>query len=177
MRGVSVEVETRVVAMIARGDTVDQIRQQIEGGINRITVRKIRERNKDNLEIIKQQLQTIAAEDAASIKQEANQQLSDKLKRSRLAEEHIQLKYLEYLDDKITYDQYCDIVKRTAAMSVQELVSISKEMHHQSVETEKPQASAADLAALTAAIRSGDEVKITQAVFNGVGSSTPSPTV
>lgn len=161
----SLETETRIVALLARGDEQKSIAQ--ETGVNQNTVGRVKLRNKENLEIIKQQLLVKAAEDADSIKQKANTKLSRKLDRDDKVVEIIDKAHEDYLEGEISIKEYSEILRKVKELSVGELVQVSKEMHNQTTAIEKPPATQADLAYLAAAIASGDEVKITQAVFNG----------
>lgn len=167
-RGVKIDVatEVKIVALIARGDTQEQISQQIAGGVSKNALTAIKKRNKENLDLIKERLMQRAMDDAEGIKQKANKIISQKLDHADDADVILDKARQDWLDDKITWPEYDKILKRFKPLSVTELVSVSKEMHAQSTDNTKPPASEADLASLAAAIRSGDEIKITQAVFN-----------
>lgn len=162
---ISMETETKCVAMIARGDLHEEISKEL--GIALQSVGNIKKRNKANLQIIEQKLLTKATEDALSIKHNANKKISKRLMRDDKATQILDKANDDYLNDRIDIKEYTEMVRRVKELTINELVSVSKAMHDQSSELEKPPATQSDLAALAAAIRSGDEVKITQAVFNG----------
>lgn len=167
----TIEEETKIVALLARGDTQESIEKEI--GISQQTVSAVKKRNKENLAIISQKMLAKATEDALSIKQDANAKISHRLKRDDKAAQILDKAYDQYLNEEIDLKQFTEAARRIKELSINELVSVSKAMHDQSTAEEKPPATQSDLAALAMAIRSGDEVKITQAVFNA--QSDPSP--
>lgn len=162
----NLEQETRIVALLARGtDTQGEIAKEV--GVSDVTVTAVKKRNKENLAIISQQLLMRAAEDAGSIKEKANTKLSQKLDRDDKVVRIIEKAHDEFLEGEISIKEYSAILRKVKELSVNELVTVSREMHNQSAGAEKPPTTQQDLAFLAAAIASGDEVKITQAVFNG----------
>lgn len=163
--------ETQIVARLARGDK--QLDIMAEMGVAIATVTAVKKRNKENLAIIKQKTLEKQIENAEAIKQKSNAKLSKRLDRDDEAEKIISKAQSEYLNGDISLKEFSDIMRRVKELSVNELVTISKEMHHQTVETDKPPAAAGDLTDLIAAIKSGDEVSITKAVFNGQRNNPP----
>lgn len=164
--GLNIDTETRIVALLARGDTYEEIRQQIEGGVSDVAIRAVKKRNKANLEIISQKMLIKATEDAGSIKQKANKIISHKLDNIDTNQLILDKARQDWLNDVIDYKTYEKILRKHHDASLGELVSVSKEMHSQSTAEDRPPADAKDMAALVAAIKSGDETKITQVVFN-----------
>lgn len=170
---ISTVTETQVVALLARGDKHEDIR--VQTGVSLDGIRLIKIRNKENLAIIKQKTLEKQIENADLIKAKANTKLSKRLDRDDTAEAILAKANKDYLDDTITLKEFTNIMHRVKELSITELVQVSKEMHHQSVETDTPKDSAADMAALIEAIRSGDEVSITKAVFNANNIAPPDP--
>lgn len=162
---IDIATETKIVALLARGDTYTEIQGQIEGGVSLVTIGAVKKRNKENLMIIAEKMAIKAAEDASSIKLKANKLISARLDVDGLDQEVLDHAKAQYLADEISWATYERIVNKSRAASITELVTVSKEMHHQSAEGDTPPANASDLAALAAAIRSGDSLKITQLVF------------
>lgn len=170
-KGLSVETETRIVALLARNDTYASIKE--DTGASTHTINTVRLRNKENLEIIKQKMLIHAAKDAMSIKDKANDKIYSKLERDDKLIEILDKSRQDYMDGEISTTEYLEIVRKTTELSVTELVQVSREMHHQAVAEDPAPPTPADMAALVAAIKSGDETKITQVVFNGQRTPTP----
>lgn len=152
--------------LLARGDTYKQIQAQIERGVTDATISAVKKRNKDNLELIASKLMERAAEDAAGIKQKANTLISKRLDKVDDTFDILDKARQDWIDDKITWKEYEKIMRKFKDVSLGELVTVSKEMHAQSSKGDAPPSSPKDLADIAAAIASGDEVRITQAVFN-----------
>lgn len=164
---ISIEEETKILALLARGDTYEKIREQVDGRVTDVTIRAVKRRNKENLDIIRQKMMEKATDDAMSIKDKANRIISNKLNHIDANLEILNKAREDWLDDKIDYKEFETIHKKYKDVTLNELVTVSKEMHHQAVETEQPKAAPQDLSALVEAIKSGDQVKVTQVLFNG----------
>lgn len=164
-RQVSIERETKVVAMLARGDEQQQIIDALGGGITKNTITAIKKRNKENLALIQEKMSVKAAEDAMSIKNKANVLISKKLDMGIDYDKILDKARQEWVDGDIDNQEFQKILNAHHDLSIGELVNVSREMHSQAAGPEKPPATASDLALLAAAIKSGDTLKITQMVF------------
>jgi transposase len=168
-KGLSIEQETKIVMLLARGDEYKEIMKQVDVSINTIT--KVKNRNKANLALIAEKVMEKTADDAADIKQKANKLISKRLDKADTAQQLLEKAQQDFMDDKITYKEFADALRRIKEIGINELVTVSKEMHNQSSKGDEPPASSKDLATLAAALKSGDTLKITQAVF----STNPQP--
>jgi superfamily II RNA helicase len=165
----SIAEETKIVALLARGDTYQQIQAAFEGlrKLNEKTIRKVKIRNKENLDLIKErQLQREEA-DALAIKQKANKLISRRLDQSDHDAEALVKANEDFAKGTINYKEWQTLVAKLKPTSLPELVSVSREMHNQSSTETPPQTPHKDLQALVAAIRSGDEVRLSEMVFKG----------
>lgn len=161
--------ETKVVALLARGDRIQDIIDAFPGRqykMSNKTVMAVRKRNAESLALLKQQALEKATEDAGSIKEKANKKISRRLDSDEKNRQVLEKAKSDMLDDKITWKEYKEILRAHKDLSIQELVSVSKEMHSQSSKATDDETPKADLAALVAAIKSGEETKITQVLFN-----------
>lgn len=163
----SIVDETKIVALLARGDTREAIIAQFpERSLDPRTVTNVKKRNKDNLAILKEAMLQKAQDDAMAIKHKANRKLSKKLDDDDKRLEALSVAHQDFIDGNLTSKEYSLILKSNRELSVTELVSVSKEMHNQSKEDEVAPTPAKDMAALVDAIKSGDEVKLNQIIFN-----------
>lgn len=174
--GLTLDQETKIVLLLARGDTREEIQAQMDFHVSKQTISAVKKRNKDNLQLIATKVAEKAAEDAASIKQKANTLIAKRLDKVDDTFEILDKARQDWLDDKITWKEYEKIQRRYKEVSLGELVNVSKEMHAQSNSGDTPPASPKDLAELAAAIASGDEVRITQATFNPKSNTNAEPT-
>jgi hypothetical protein len=169
-RGLTIQEETRIVALLARGDTHAQIQEQMARefrGVHMRTIAAVKKRNKENFDIIRARLLEKQEHDASALKEKANKMISKKLDIEDKKLEIIQRAREDYLNGAISLKELTEILKRHRETTLTELVSVSKEMHNQSSEDpdSKPDAQK-DLSDLVNAIRSGDEVKLQQIIFN-----------
>jgi hypothetical protein len=163
------EEETKILALIVRGDTYSEIQKIMEKEhrhVTQVTITKVKQRNKKNLEIIKARMQAKAETDAMALKDKANKILDKKLDRSEATEDILAKAQADYLDKKIEFKEYMEIIRTQREVSITELVSVSKEMHNQSKEDEATPVDKKDITALVQAIKSGDEVTLNQLIFN-----------
>ena len=169
-RGLTIQEETRIVALLARGDTQVEIQREMERdfrGVHLRTIAAVKKRNKENFDIIRARLLEKQEHDAGALKEKANKMISKKLDIEDKKIEIIQKAREDYLNGTIGLKELTEILKRHRETTLTELVSVSKEMHNQSSEDpdSKPGVQK-DLSDLVNAIRSGDEVKLQQIVFN-----------
>jgi len=165
----TVEEETRIVAMLARGDSIIQVQEAMARDfrpVNANTVSKVRARNKDNFEIIKARFLEKHESNERAIKEKANKIINKKLDSEEKKTEIIDKARSDYLNEVIDLKEYTEILRRHKETTLTELVTVSKEMHHQSVEDPDKPSDKKDISDLVDAIRSGDEVKLQQIIFN-----------
>lgn len=164
MVGISVQDETKIVALLARGDSYNAI--HTETGVSLDTIGKVKKRNKENLDIITQKSLELEHSNAQAIKDKANKMLSKKLDADERNQDVLLQAKEDWLNNVIEFKQYEDILRRHKALSVSELVAVSKEMHAQASTGDSDKTPQADLTALTEAIRNGDTVQLNQMIFN-----------
>lgn len=168
MSGINAELETKIVALVARGDTYDEIIKEA-GYVSRITFTRIRKRNKENIKLIKLQMQFKVAGDVAAINEQANTKISERLQRDTLLSKVLSKAHKDYIDGKINFNDYKYVLQSNKELSMTDLINVSKEMHSQKGDEGDGSGSGSrnpeDIAALVAAIKSGDQVKITQVAF------------
>ena len=168
----TMEEETKVVALMARGDNYKEIRAYMEEhGLqapSNATMLNIKKRNKENFDLIREKLADKEAEDALAIKEKANSAIKHRLDRYEKEAEILETAHQQYIDGEIDAKEWADIRKRTKEASLVELIAVSREMHSQSragTDDDK-NTTTEDLSALVQAIKSGDEVKLQQIIFN-----------
>jgi hypothetical protein len=170
--------ETKVLALIARGDTYDAIKGVLESEgtiISIATISAIKSRNKSALDFMKQELVKHEVSASTKLLGKARQLLERKLTRALNAEQ-IQKELIEEaksgeLEPHIFEALYNKALK--AELTVAELTSLSKEMFNQSqVEqgkptsiTESPAQAKENLKTLLEAINNQDDEKILKAIF------------
>lgn len=168
---VSTAEEVRVVALIARGDTYDQIQAELEQAgthISKVTLGNIKKRNLDNLVMLKEKLAANEEEHALKIKQKANERISKRLDSDDKATQMYEDLHSKFMSGEITFQEYNDGVKalpKQFFVSTGELVAVSKEMHQQSKGDAIPDNNPLDRNALAEAIRNGDEFQLNQLIF------------
>lgn len=163
--------ETRLVAMIVRGDSYEELKVAIPGRtLSDHTISNLKKRNKENIEVLQQAMAAQEAEDALHIKRKANNLLSKRLDNAEHADTVIIKAQEDYAAGEITFKDYKALVAKHRGITVSELVSVSKEMHNQTITEEAaPAAVAKDMKLLADAIQSGDEVVLNQIIFKGGG--------
>ena len=166
------EEETKVVALMARGDNYKEIRAYMEEhGLqapSNETMLKIKKRNKENFDLIREKLADKEAEDALAIKNKANSAIKHRLDRYEKEAEILEKAHQQYIDGEIDIKEWTDIRKRVREANLTELIAVSREMHTQSRSDtdDDKKTTTRDLSALVQAIKSGDEVKLQQIIFN-----------
>lgn len=167
----SIAEEARVVALLARGDTQKQIQDHMQEEMQRhvafMTIGRVKKRNKGTLDMIAAKALQKAEADAASIKNKANSLISSRLDKADRFDKLIEKLETDYSEGTITYKEYVAERRKLKETTLPELVTVSKEMHHQTNAEPTPPASPQDISTLIAAIKSGDEVKLNQIIFNG----------
>lgn len=171
----SITEEAKIVALLARGDTYDQIQAQMERSVAKMTIGRVKKRNKGTLDMISAKAMQKAEADAASIKNKANTLISTRLDRADKFDKLIEKLESDYVDGNITYKEYREERRKLKDVTLPELVIVSKEMHHQTSAEPTPPANQQDIATLIAAIKSGDEVKLNQIIFNGGDNASSQP--
>lgn len=164
----TIEQEQTIVALLARGDSYSEIKKHMLANgrsVNKNTISVVKKRNMSSLTIIKEKQLTKALNDAQAIKNKANTQLSQRLDASAKAEEAISKATKDYMSGLIDHDEFTRVVKSAKTATIQDLVSVSREMHNQSLEEPKEEEKR-DMQALIDAIKSGNEVTLNQMIFN-----------
>lgn len=167
MPGLSISEEVKIVAMLARGDTYEGISANAGFPVSTVTVGKVKKRNKDNLDLIAKKTLAKEEADAAAIKNKANKLISSRLDKADNHAKLIEKLEADYINGDLNYKEYYHARKTMKDTSLPELVIVSKEMHHQTSAETTPPANQQDIATLISAIKSGDEVKLNQIIFNG----------
>lgn len=167
--------EQKIVAFLARGDTHAEIMHYFnteeKRTLNDMTIQRVAKRNADSLAEIKQRTLKKVEADAQSIKDKANSIIKKQLDAVDVAVEILALAGRQFLAEEITLHEYNAVIKSTKKASMTELVAVSREMHAQSGATPPGGSDPANLAAIRAALESGDEVSLTRLMFkkNGGG--------
>ena len=164
------EEETRIVALLGRGDTHEEIQQNMEADyrpVSRNTIIRVKKRNGPNLQIIKTRFLEKHEADALAIRQKANLIINKRLSMTERVSDLVAKAQKQYMEGEMTSDEYVEILKANREATMNELVGVSREMHNQAKEEEAPAGDQKDIAALVEAIRSGDEVTLNQIVFKG----------
>lgn len=171
------QTETKIVALIARGDTYQSIKERlakdgVEISISQIS--NIKDRNLDSLEYIKNSLVKHETTNATRIMGKARQLVEDKLD-AAMGNDKIRSDALRaLLEGDIEKDEYESIMRETGSqIALKDLVTTSKEFFNQSqIEagkptsiTENPTQAKENLKRLLEAINSGDEQRIVEAIF------------
>lgn len=161
--------ETKIVALLARGDSYLQIRKQFTKEFERTlsleTIRKIRDRNAENLKIIMSRTLEKQEVDVLQIRAKANRKIENRLDLDSKQQDLLIKANEDFLNDKIDLQEYTKLVKSVKQLSVSDLVNVSKEMHAQSAGDPAPQGNPQDMARIAAALQNSDEVQLNQLVF------------
>lgn len=170
--------ETRVVAMIARGDTYEAIRRALgtEGvSIAISTISDVKKRNPDALKYIQDALVEHEANQSTKLLSKSRRLLDRKLDRALRQDEEIQELTEQYQSGEFDEAVFNGLLHKAlkSELTVAELTSLTKEMFNQSqVEqgkptsiTENPTQAKENLKALLEAINNNDDKAILEAVF------------
>lgn len=180
--GLPVADEVRIVALIAKGLTYQQIREDFKQQGKPLavaTIVAVKKRNAPNLSLIKHKLQLKEVASAANLHGKAHNLLNKRLESYEKRDELLKELDRKYADGEITEIEFEAETKRLHRLepSIPELVSISREMHIQQkdeVEPDKPDAQE-DLHTLVEAIKSGDSVTLERIVFNADSEPSEGP--
>lgn len=171
--------ETKVIALLARGDSYSQIRRTFEAEngrtLNSHTIMDVRKRNAVTLQAIKDKTLAKQEADAEAIKTKANSIIKKQLDSADMAVEILAKAGEQYLNDEIGFKEYGEIIKHIKHASLPELVTVSKEMHAQSAGPPLGGSNPEDLAAIRTALESGDEVSLTKLMFKKNGGDGGQP--
>lgn len=158
------------MALIARGDTQEQIREYMKNevgrSVSRNTIMEVKKRNKKNLDILRNKLLVKEEAQATALRSQANKIVKRKLDQEDKKLDVLEQARLDYLDGKIPLYEYVEIVKANRELSLNEVVNVSKVMHDQAKSEDEVPPEQRDTGALVSAIRSGDEVTLQQIIFN-----------
>lgn len=173
------QTETRVVAMIARGDTYETIAQTLEGEGSPLaisTISAIKKRNAEALAYMKRVMLEEQTTQSGKLLAKSRTLIERKLDRALRVDEELKELINELHDGVIDPKEYS---MRSAGilgheLTITELNSVTKEAFNQSqIEQGKPtaisnnpQQAREDLGHLLDAIKTGDEVRLQQIVFN-----------
>ena len=159
--------ETKIVMLLARGDTYPQIQEEMKPirHVNEVTIGRVKKRNQENLELIRERLLKREEEDALSIKRKANKLIANKLDRAETEDEKADKIREDHRNGKIDKAEYDRRMRTTQHTSLPELVTVSREMHSQSQTQPPAETPQKDLEALIQAINSRDQVEIVKTIF------------
>lgn len=171
------QVEARVVALIARGDSYSQIQEELAKDdieISTVTIGNIKQRNSAALETIKGALVQQEIGVANRIMHKSRKLIEDRLTDDESTKELLSDALRARINGDIDKDEYESIVKKISPqISLKDLTTISKEFFNQSqIEqgkptsiTESPAQAKENLKTLLEAINKGDEAAIVKAIF------------
>lgn len=171
--------------MLARGDTYRAIGDEL--GITPMSVKNIKDRNPDTLQIMKTKLIDNKITSAAKILSKSHKLIEGRL--DQIEDDDGRRRELDLMLENDEIDQKEWRTRRSVLRdaSINELTSVSREMFSQSqIEQGKPtnisgnQEASQYMLDITEAIKSGDTVKLQQIIFNpketneAIGESQPS---
>lgn len=176
----SIAEETYIVGCLARGDTYEMIKSQIVKEFDRTvtsdTIALVKKRNKKNFTMIKKATMETTRANTMAILAKANNRLEEKLDSDELQNALLIKAHQDYIEDKITLEEYMALAKSFKTATIPELVSISREMHAQSSDTPPAPQDPEELKRLREALESGNEVTLNQIIFNkGNADAQPEP--
>lgn len=167
--------ETRIIAYLARGDTINEIIENFEteerDTLSRNTIIAVRERNVVFLGKLRDAVLKKEMADAQGIKNKANRIINTQLNTMEQQAEVIAKATQEYIDGDITLGELREFKKAMKPPTMQELVGVSKEMHAQSSNDPATITNPEEAAALTAALEAGDTLQLTQILFKKGGTT------
>lgn len=163
--------QLEVVAMFARGDTYAQVHERT--GIAIPTLQKIKDRNREALDIIKGRMLSHAASKAAKIKDKALDLIEYKVDKASEADKSKEEIIRQAQEGEITWDEANTALRTLYDASLSDLTAVSREMHQQ-IKSESqsaldgsvaPQVTKDHLKEVVAALDSGDEIELQRIVF------------
>lgn len=175
---VSPLIETRVLALITRGDTYEDIQKSLarDGhGINKMTISAIKKRNAEALDYMKSALVKHEMNKSAEILGKTRLLLEKKLTKALKVDDELDDLKAQLIDGLIDDSQYDVLSKnlRKDDLSVVALTSLSKEMFSQSRieegklpdKPESPEEARQKLGDLLKAVNDKDEKKLIELIF------------
>lgn len=179
MSKIDTATETKIVALLARGDTLQQVKDFLADQGTELSIsgiQAVKNRNTEALSYVKNKLMEHNTSNSARILDKARKQLEQKLDNSDKSQIEIDKLQEMYNDGEIDAKELLrrsDEVRRRYNINVKDLTTISKEMFNQSqVEagkptsiTENPAQQKENLRTLLDAINKGDEAAIANAIF------------
>lgn len=171
--------ETKIVALIARGDSYAKIKDYLHDNGVELSIsgiQKVKQRNTEALSYIERKLVDHATAKTARILDKAREQIEKKLDASNgdvpVLQELVDLRNNGEIDDQ-EFARLSMQAVSSHGISIKDLTTVSKEMFNQSqIEagkptsiTDNPTQAKENLMTLLAAINSGDEKRIAQAIF------------
>jgi hypothetical protein len=164
----SVEEETKIIALLARGDSKAEIQAALAETGRPLSVGAIAAVKKRNIETF-MRLKAIRIDrevsKAIAIRDQANRVLESELDGIERQSAILARAGQQYIDGDITLEQYIAIRKTIKRPSLSELTSVSKEMNMQGSDAPAVNTNPEADAAIRAAIEAGDEVTLTQLIF------------
>lgn len=178
-RKIDTQTEIKIVARIARGDSYQEIKDDLAKDgvdISLSGITDVKQRNSLALEQIKGSLVQHEASKSARILDKAKKQLEGKLDNAERIEQELSEAKKLYDDGDIDFKEYLDSVdqiNKRGHISIKDLVTVSKEMFNQSqIEagkptsiTENPEQQKENLMTLLKAINEKDDVGMIKAIF------------
>lgn len=178
MKRIDSQTETRALALLARGDSYDDIVSTFvrEGTpVSKSTLVSVKRRNTETLKYMQDALVQHELNKSTQILAKARQLLEKKIHKALLVDDKLDELTQELKDHEIELNQYELLVKtlRKDDISVAVLTTLTKEMFNQSqveqgkptVISENPQQARENLKTLLQAIDAKDEEKILKAIF------------
>lgn len=174
------QTETRVVAMMARGDSQEAIQGVLAKemiSISPSTLTAIRKRNKEALSYMQRVMMEHEATESTKILSKARKLIDGKLDRALNIDRRLEEISESYRNEEIDEKEYHYLMEsalRSADLSISELNAVAKESFNQSqIEQGKPTSisnnpdeARQNLKQLLGAIDDSDEVKALQIIFN-----------
>jgi len=173
---IDTQTETKIVAMIARGDTYADIQSQLLNDGIKLSIpgiSKIKARNEQALSFIQNKMMEVEASKSAQILSKARNLIDKKLDKM---DDTTDLDDLEDHKDEMEFPDYMKLkesIKSRNNITVKDLTTVSKEFFNQSqIEagrptsiTESPEQAKKNLKVLLEAINSGNEEAMAKAIF------------
>ena len=184
-RTISPEVETKIVALIARGDTYTDIVKTIESEdavtVSTSSISQIKSRNESALAHIKDKLQDHASSRINRLISKTHKSIEKKLDKAEQNEQELEKLSEQYLNGQITKEEYRVRSKHLVGISITELANVSDKLFRQSQATgddsDKLSANPAEakqqLIQLLQVINVGDLDNLQKMIFEGFTDDKP----
>lgn len=129
--------EIKAVALLARGDSNASVAR--ETGISESSIKNIKERNADTLQVIRAELVARETKKAKKLLDRSHELIEKRLDNESTTFENRDKLQEKYDDGEITNSQYLQGLRSLPMLTLTELTALSKEMFNQSqVEEGKP---------------------------------------